>query len=109
MKKLPSFKRSNVSKFKRLKNAWRKPRGIDNKQRMRRKSAGAIPKIGYRQARKERGFHPSGLMEVLVHNENELRRVSPQKEVARIAGSVGGKKRVEIRKIAQELKVKLLN
>lgn len=92
-----------------MKNAWRKPRGIDNKQRMRWKSAGAIPRIGYRQARKERGFHPSGFMEALVHNVSELRRVSPQKEVARIAGGVGGKKRVEIRKIAQELGVKLLN
>jgi len=109
MRKHPKFQRPNVGRLKRLKKVWRKPRGIDSKQRMRRKSAGAVPKIGWRNPKSERGIHPSGYKEVLVHNAEELRKINPSVEAARIAAGVGERKRAEMRKAAAEEGIKILN
>ena len=108
-KNVPKFKRSNGGRFKRLKDVWRKPRGIDNKQRSKLKSAGVVVRIGYRTKREDRGFHPTGFREILVHNVFELKKVNREKEVARMAAGVGEKKRAQIRKAAGELGVRVLN
>ena len=44
----PKFARQNRAQKKRVGEAWRKPRWIDNKQRVKLKWAGASPAIGYR-------------------------------------------------------------
>lgn len=49
------------------------------------------------------------MREVLIHNANELLKIDAKKEVARIATGVGEKKRIEIRKKAEEMKIKILN
>jgi large subunit ribosomal protein L32e len=48
-------------------------------------------------------------MEVLIHNFKELEKINPEKEAVKIASTVGKKKRQEIVKKAEELKVKVLN
>lgn len=106
--KHPKFQRANYGSKKRVKASWRKPRGIDSKARGHLKSAGAHPDVGYRSARKTRHFHPSGKPEALVHNVAELLKVAAG-TVARIAGTVGGKKRAEIKKIATEKKIRVVN
>jgi large subunit ribosomal protein L32e len=107
MKKKPKFQRH--PKLKRLKNVWRRPRGIHNKMKRRKKGKGALPTPGYGSPRKEKWKHPSGLYEILVHNVKDLKKVNPKKEVARIASSVGIKKRLEILKEAKKEKIKILN
>ena len=107
----PKFKRPNVgrSSRSRLKDVWRKPRGIDNKQRVHIKYMGESPSIGWRGKRKERGFHPSGLKEVLVSNVSSVRALKGSNVALRIAATVGKRKREEIMKTAQELNLKVLN
>lgn len=68
-----------------------------------------MPSIGYKAPRELRFLHPSGLKEVLVHSLKELEGIKPEREVARIAARVGKKKRQEILKRAEELKIKVLN
>lgn len=91
------------------KSSWRRPKGLDNKIRLQRKGFPKIVKIGYRGPKNVRGLHPSGFREVIVHNVQELEKINPKYEAARIASGVGKRKREEILKRARELGIKVLN
>ncbi|MFP3315535.1 MAG: 50S ribosomal protein L32e [Caldivirga sp.] len=88
---------------------WRRPKGIDNKIRMRRKGYPPMVDVGYRGPRVARGIHPSGFMEVIVHNPRELRNVDPSRQAIRIASTVGVRKRIEIIREAVRRGIKVLN
>jgi large subunit ribosomal protein L32e len=108
-RKIPEFRRPLSGTIKRIKESWRRPRGLHSKVRQKEKSKLKMPDIGYRQPKEVRGLHPSGFKEVLVRNLKDLERVDPSKEAIRIAATVGKKKREEIVKKAKELKIRILN
>ena len=64
---------------------------------------------GYKGPKIARGLHPSGYREVLVHNVQEISLVDPTTHVARIAHTVGKRKRGLIIAEAREKKVHVLN
>lgn len=99
-RKHPKFLRPNYgrSSRSRIKLAWRRPRGIDNKKRLKIKYMGASPSIGYRQPNAIRYFHPKGKPEVLVQAPADLEGLKGV--VIRIAGGVGRLKRAAIEKLA---------
>jgi large subunit ribosomal protein L32e len=105
----PRFRRKNYGRTtrKRIKIAWRRPRGSDNKQALKLKEHGREPNIGWRNAKSVRGLHPNGALEVLVHNPEQLAFVKGR--LVRIAGGVGKKKRILIVKKAEEMKLTVLN
>jgi len=107
--KEPDFVRQESWRYKRIKESWRRPRGIDSKMRLEVKGWPKRVKVGYRGPKLARGLHPTGKKEVLIHNVKELEALNPKEEVARIASSVGKKKRMEILKKAKELGIKVLN
>jgi len=88
---------------------WRKPKGIDNKMRLRRKGYPPIVEVGYRGPRKVRGYHPSGLIPVVVHSLDDLSKLDPGKHIVYIGSSVGLKKRIELMKTAVEKGFKIAN
>ncbi|UCF45039.1 MAG: 50S ribosomal protein L32e [Candidatus Bathyarchaeota archaeon] len=108
-KKKPEFVRSESWRYVRLKENWRRPRGLDHK--MRRKIKGWPPtvSVGYKGPKVARGLHPSGYKEVIVHNAKETSNIDPKTEAARIAHTVGKKKRVQIIAEAKKKKVFILN
>jgi large subunit ribosomal protein L32e len=108
-KKKPNFVRQESWRYDRLRENWRKPKGIDNK--MRRKIKGWPPtvNVGYRGPKAARGFHPSGYEEVLVHNVEELKEVDPKTQAVRIAHTVGGRNRAQILAEARKKKIIILN
>ncbi len=108
-KKKPDFIRSESWRYAKLKESWRRPRGLDHK--MRRKIKGWPPtvSVGYKGPKVARGLHPSGYKEVLVHNAKEISNIDPKTEAARIAHTVGKKKRVQIIAAAKKKKVFILN
>ncbi len=107
--KIPSFQRMNVHSKKRVKNNWRKPRGIDSKQRQKLKAYGAIPDVGYRTANAQRNLHPNGLKEVLVSNAKQLVSLDASKTCIRFSATLGKKKKTELQKVAKEKKLKMVN
>ncbi len=116
-KKHPKFLRPNYgrSSRSRIKIAWRAPRGIDNKKRRKVEYMGALPSIGYRNAREMRGVRKDdGLRERYVHNVQETEAVLKDKDAGKkyfvkIAGSVGERKRALIRAKCKNAGVKVSN
>ena len=78
---------------------------------MRRSKEGWPPvvKIGYARPKARRGEHPSGLVEVLVWRPKDLGAIDPKTQAARIAHSVGERKRVEIIDQAKKANIRVLN
>ena len=108
-RKRPAFKRQNWFRYKRLGQKWRKPRGMHSKMRTRRKYRPPVASISYRGPAAARGLHPSGFAEVVVHRPADLEAIDPQREAARIAATVGDRKREVIEARAAELKIRVLN
>lgn len=108
-RKKPDFARHESWRFVKLKENWRRPRGLDNK--MRRKIKGWPPTVsaGYKGPKVSCGLHPSGYREVLVHNPGELAAIDPKTQAARVAHTVGKRKRLKIIAKAIEMKIVVLN
>lgn len=106
-KKKPKFIRWMSASLRRIKPAWRRPKGINSKVFLKKKGKLPMPAIGYGTPKAERFLHPSGMYEVLVHNVRELENASGK--AVRIASTVGNRKRSDILKRSEELKLKVLN
>ncbi|MDH5440311.1 MAG: eL32 family ribosomal protein, partial [Candidatus Bathyarchaeota archaeon] len=76
-RKKPKFERQESWRYKRIKENWRRPRGIDSKMRKKVKGWPPSPNKGYRSPREIRNLHPSGLREVRVMNVRDLDKVEP--------------------------------
>ena len=74
----PKFVRQESWRYKRLKKSWRKPKGIDNKMKEKRKGYPRMVNIGYRGPKAVRGLHPSGYQVVHVANIYELEEVDKE-------------------------------
>jgi len=107
--KRPKFVRPESWRYTRLHPEWRKPKGLDNKVRKSIKGWPRRVKVGYRGPAEVRDYHPSGHPEVLIHNVEELLKVVPGKEVVRIGGTVGSRKRAAIIRRASELGLSVVN
>ncbi len=109
-KSRPKFKRQESWRYKRLsKSSWRRPKGIDNKMREKRKGWPKSPSKGYRGPKEVRYHHPSGFEEILIHNPKDLEKIDPENTIARIGHTVGAKKRIQILDMAREQGIVIVN
>jgi len=106
----PAFRRQEWFRYKRLsKTGWRKPKGMQSSQRLNRKYRSPMARVGYGKIAAARDLHPSGFREVLVHRAEDLEGMDPKVEAARIAKTVGNRKRMNIHDKADELGIRVLN
>ena len=106
----PEFLRQEWHRRKRLQGVkWRKPVGDHSKMRQHYGYRRNVVSIGYGSPRAARYLHPSGFREVMVWNVKDLGKIKPELEAARVAHSVGMKKRLDIEAKADELGIRILN
>jgi large subunit ribosomal protein L32e len=107
--KRPRFVRQESWRYDRLAENWRKPKGKDNKMRRQVSGVPQIVKVGYRGPKHARGLHPSGYTDNIIFNVNDLNKLDPKKDAARLAHTVGARKRKEIISKATSMQIKILN
>lgn len=101
------FIRADAHKKKRVGTAWRKPKGLQNKMRLRKKGYSISVKVGYRSEAKHRDLF-NGLEVVLVHNKNQLLALNPKTQCCSLA-KMGRANKVALIKLAHEKKITLVN
>jgi large subunit ribosomal protein L32e len=103
------FRRYGRDVKKRLAETWRKPKGRHNKLRRKVGAKGPYPKPGYGAPAGIRGLHPSGYRDMVIHTPEAMADLDPNVHAVRIAAAVGGKKRAEIRDLAEKAGFRILN
>ncbi|MFC1801126.1 50S ribosomal protein L32e [Nanoarchaeota archaeon] len=107
--KKPNYSRQDSHKKKRLGSKWRRPKGLQSKMRLRKKGYKRSVEIGFGSPKAVKRMHKSGLMPVLVYALTDLKKIRPDKEGIVIGQTVGKRKKLELIKKADELKIKVLN
>jgi large subunit ribosomal protein L32e len=92
----PAFNRQESWRYKRVKPAWRRARGVTSKIRKEEAGWPAKVKVGYGTAAATRGLHPRGLRERLIHRLSELEGLDPKIHIIRISARVGERKRLPL-------------
>jgi len=92
----PAFNRQESWRYKRVKPAWRRARGVTSKIRKEEAGWPAKVKVGYGTAAATRGLHPRGLQERLIHRLSELEGLDPKVHIVRISARVGERKRLTL-------------
>jgi len=108
-KRTPKFLREEWFRYKRIPKNWRKPDGITSKMRKNLSYRPSKVRVGFRGPKKTRGLHSSGFEDITIFNIKDLENLNPKTQAARIGGSVGTKKRMDIEKKAKELDIRILN
>ena len=111
-RKKPKFLRNDWHKKIRLgrkikkKRKWHGAKGRQNKLRLNRKGHQQRPKVGWGADKNSKGF-VQGVEAIRVENVKEI--MSIKKGAGIIIGKIGKKKRLQIIKKANEMKIKILN
>ncbi|MEM0139338.1 MAG: 50S ribosomal protein L32e [Ferroplasma sp.] len=108
-RKRVEFHRQEWFRYKKFDDSWRRPRGKHSKLRSHLGYRPPVVSPGFRTPRAVRGLHPSGFKEVLIHNVAELAKINPDFDGARIASTVGYKKRLDIQAEADNLGIHIFN
>ncbi len=97
----------------RVKDSWRKQRGVDNKKRVKKKFAGAEPTIGYGNPESVKGIRANGKRTVVIQNLEELKQVIENPDMTdydvTFASTLSRRKRIEMVKLAEQNKLRVTN
>jgi large subunit ribosomal protein L32e len=104
----PSFFRKDRYKKSRIGKSWRKPRGLDNKQRLGKRGPAIKISNGYRAPKAVRGMHKSGLLPMVVCSAAQLSSLTKEHGVI-VSANVGDRKRLQIITEAQKKGLTILN
>jgi large subunit ribosomal protein L32e len=110
-RKRPRFVRQAAHRYYRIgrDGAWRRPRGLQSKQRRHYGYRSKIVRIGYRSPAAVRGLTPAGFRPVLVRTRDELDGLDARKDAAVIARTVGTRRRLVLEEEARRLGIRVLN
>jgi large subunit ribosomal protein L32e len=112
----PTFRRSESWRLPGLRTSWRRSHGVETKMRIYHQGnkggwGTKSPSPGYETDRSIRGLHPSGYKNVTIHTESDIDKLKlrPKHHAITIGSSVGGRKRVQLKRAITERGFKLLN
>ena len=107
----PIFGRQAANRYYRIgrDGAWRRPRGLQSKQRRHYGYRARLVSIGYGSPAKVRGLAPSGYRPILVQTDAEIEGLNPKVEAAIISSRVGTRRRLGLEETARKRGVRVLN
>ena len=110
-KKTNRFKRFQSDRFDRVKESWRKPRGIDNRVRRRFRGSKLMPKIGYGSDKKTRFQLQNGLYPFVVKTPRDIEMLLMHNEkfACIVAHNLNAVNRKAIIERAAQLAIKVVN
>lgn len=97
---------SSLGMGRKKKQKWRRAKGRHSKVRQSHKGRRVVPTIGFRSPRLVRGTL-EGRNPIMVYNLNDLNKVG-KNDIA-VISSIGLRKKIEIMKKAQEMKIPISN
>lgn len=125
VKRAAGFQRHHSERYKRVKESWRKPRGIDNRCRRGYRGSRPLVRIGYGTDKRTRGVLPCGMRKFSVscvssfyyrtdknhYQVDDLEKIMMHNLAlaAEIRRGVSFKKRKAIIERADQLKIHVLN
>ena len=107
----PIFGRQAANRYWRIgrDGAWRRPRGLQSKQRRHYGYRPKIVRVGYRSPAAVRGLAPSGFLPVLVRTTRDLEALDGKRQAAIIARTLGTRRRLVLEEEARKLGIHVLN
>jgi large subunit ribosomal protein L32e len=104
------FKRQQWYEYKRLEDSgWRKPTGVDSAMRRHFGYEQPVVRVGFRGPVETRGLHPTGFREVRVERLEDLAKIDPKTQAARVSGGLGTRKLKLVYAEADKRGVRVLN
>jgi large subunit ribosomal protein L32e len=88
---------------------WRRPRGLQSKQRRHYGYRPKVVRVGYRSPARVRGLVPSGFRPILVYTAADLEGIDGKTQAAVIARTVGTRRRIVLEEEARKLGIRVLN
>ncbi|MCI4358006.1 MAG: 50S ribosomal protein L32e [Thermoplasmata archaeon] len=107
----PKFVRTASHRYWRIGRwaSWRRPRGLQSKQRRHYGYRPVVVSVGFRSPKRTRGLTPTGFIPVIVQTTAQVERLERNTEAAVIARSVGTRRRLVLEETARKLGVRVLN
>lgn len=102
-----TFKRYHAGNLKKLGSSWRRPRGMHNKVRLKRKGHIKSPLIGYGGNKKTLGFYQSKFDYKIVNSEKDL--INLDKKYVILSSTLGLKNKLQLLEKLKNLNIKVLN
>lgn len=109
-KRKPEFVRQDTNHYSRLDTGkWRKSKGLHSKMRLRMRGYSESVTKGYKSPAAVSGMLSNGLWPIMVYNVEQISKLNPATQSAIIGSGVGIRKRIDMIKKAQELKIAIAN
>ena len=107
----PIFGRQAANRYFRIgrDGAWRRPRGLQSKQRRHYGYRAKLVRIGYRSPARIRGLVPSGFRPIIVRTTGDLEGIDAKTQAAVIARTIGTRRRLVLEETARRLGIHVLN
>ncbi len=107
----PLFVRQAAHRYGRIgrDESWRRPRGLQSKQRRHYGYRSEVVSVGYRSPAAVRGLTPAGFRPVIVRTRDDLDGLEAQRDAAVIARTVGTRRRLVLEEEARRLGIRVLN
>lgn len=110
-RRTPVFGRQAANRYWRIGRwgSWRRPRGLQSKQRRHYGYRAKIVRIGYGSPARTRGRTPTGFLPILVRTTDDIARIEVNEEAAIIARTVGTRRRLVLEEACRKRGVHILN
>ncbi len=105
----PKFLRQDAHKIPRLEKKWKKPTGIHNKMRLKKKGHRRGPSVGYKSPKQVRGLTRTGFKPITISNIKNLENIDHKTEAGLISRTVGKRNKIKILERAKHLHITILN